>query len=187
MTDKITVPNIFRCAVKKTTSLWSRHILYVSYVIDGLAAAILAFYGIVGIWQALSPIAERLWEIVTGAIISVPWWAYVIIGIIGAYFGYSLLWCMARNLTDEDWQSEKAKKFGSDLALALALALFALALAASALALFALALAASALALAASALFALADSNCKAVLFIGAYLHYRERMAKVQQETTSEL
>jgi hypothetical protein len=184
---EINDPNILRCAVKKTLSLWGKHILYASYLIDGIAAAILAYFGIVGVWQALSPIAERLWEALTKALFAVPWYVYGIVVILGAYFGYSLLWCMARNLADEDWQSEKAKKISENIALALALA-FALALAlAFALAAFAaLAALALALAFAAFAALAFADSgNCKAFLFIGAYLYYRERMSAPEPPAAS--
>ena len=141
--------NLLRCTVKKSWSMTKHLILYVSYIIDGIAAVILAFFGIVGIWQALSPIAEWLWCALTGALFAVPWWCYVIVLGLATIPVYSALWCMARNLTDEDWQSEQAKKFLEDALAALAALAFA----------------------------ALANpGDCKALLFIGAYLHYRERM-----------
>ena len=115
MTNEIPDPNLLRCAIKKTTSVVSKHILYASYMIVAIACM-----GIFGVWQAISPILERLWELFVVAIVSIPWYLYGIAAIAAIYFGYSLLWCMARNLTDEDWQSEKAKNFGEGAALALA-------------------------------------------------------------------
>ena len=177
MTNEIPDPNLLRCAIKKTTSVVSKHILYASYMIVAITVAAIACMGIFGVWQAISPILERLWQLFAVAIVSIPWYLYGIAAIAAIYFGYSLLWCMARNLTDEDWQSEKAKNFWEDvIALALALAIAAIAALAITIAAIA-ALALAALALAALAAIALAASpDCKALLFIGAYLHYRKRM-----------
>ena len=157
--------NLLRCTVKKSWSVTKHLILCTSYLIDGIAAAILAFFGITGIWNALSPIAERLWEAITGALFAVPWWCYVIVLGLAAIPVYSALWCMARNLTEEDWQSEKANDFALAVVVAFA---FAVVVAFA----FAVVVVVVAFAFAALAVY----SDRRAFLFIGAYLHYRERI-----------
>ena len=144
MIDDPNEKDLLRCIVKKTASLLGTHILWASYVIVGILATVLVYFGIIAIWQA---VGERAYEVIVGTMFSVPWWAYVIIGIFGSYLGYSALWCIARNLTAEDWESKEAKRISENIAIAF----------------FAL------------ALFALAPQS-KAFLFIGAYQHYRKRM-----------
>ncbi|MGA7833486.1 MAG: hypothetical protein WCA21_21240, partial [Terracidiphilus sp.] len=129
------------------------------------------------------------------AIPPLVFWGSVIVGVIAVgVLGYSLVWCMARNLQDSDWGSDTATAITS-AALVLALPALALALAAlatsAALALIALAL----IALALAALIALATSADNPASswyyvfrFIGAYLNYRKRMkatptASVVEET----
>jgi hypothetical protein len=109
----------------------------------------------------------------------------VIVVALAAILIYSLLWCIARNLTEDDWQSGSAKDISEEITLVLTLlvlTLLALALALAFAFAFALALAPLAFVFAplaftlAFALFISKDS--KAFLFIGAYLHYRKRTQK---------
>ena len=159
--------SLLRCAIKKSWSVSKKIGLW----LGGIAVALVACYVIY--LGATSQTAATVWAnftgwcssaagIITGFIALIPWelWA-VIIGI-GAIFGYSLVWCMARNLTDKDWQSETAKN---------------IAFAAAAFAAFA------AFAAAAAVAFAFADS--KALLFIGAYLHYRARIKSSKTNETN--
>jgi hypothetical protein len=111
---------------------------------------------------------------------SIPWYCYVIVVALAAILIYSLLWCIARNLTDDDWQSGSAKDISEEIKLVLTLLALALALIFAPLA-FALAFALAPLAfvLAFALAFALFISkDSKAFLFIGAYLHYRKRTQK---------
>jgi len=105
--------SLLRCTIKKTTSVLGKHILWASCVIDALAAIVLAYFGVVGIWQVFGPVA-------TSAVLAIPLWIYAFAVIVICYFGYGLVWCVARDLTDEDWQSERAKDISKTLALALA-------------------------------------------------------------------
>ena len=161
MTNDPDIPkdaSLLRCAIEKSWSVSKKIGLW----LGGIAIALIACYAIY--LGATSQTASTIWSDFTGFIALIPWelWA-VIIGI-GAIFGYSLVWCMARNLTGEDWGSKKAKAFAFALAVALSFALAAVALALAA--------------------FALADS--KVFLFIGAYLHYRERIKNQIQNNEGE-
>ena len=138
----------------------------------------------VGLWLVISAYVACI-----AAIPPLVFWGSVIVGVIAVgVLGYSLVWCMVRNLQDCDWKS--------DTAIIVALALTAIAvLAAVALVLAALALTLTALtalplialtyltALALIALPALATSADNPASswyyvfrFIGAYLNYRKRM-----------
>ena len=183
---------LLRCWLKKSWSTSKKVGLWLGGIAVVLIAAYVAWLGLT------SQIAAKIWAEVTGwcgAIISgildyiaaIPplvFWGSVVVGaIIVGVLGYSLVWCVARNLQDSDWESDPAINSALVLVLALALALAALVLAlALALALAALALAALALVLAFAlvlAALAIADNPKSSwyyvFRFIGAYLNYRER------------
>ena len=180
---------LLRCWLKKSWSTSKKVGLWLGGIAVVLIAAYVAWLGLT------SQIAAKIWAEVTGwcgAIISgildyiaaIPplvFWGSVIVGVIVVgVLGYSLAWCMARNLQDSDWESDPA--INSALVLVVALALAALAaIAALALVLVLAALAALALAaLAALTALALADNPKSSwyyvFRFIGAYLNYRKRM-----------
>ena len=180
---------LLRCWLKKSWSTSKKVGLWLGGIAVVLIAAYVAWLGLT------SQIAAKIWAEVTGwcgAIISgildyiaaIPplvFWGSVIVGVIVVgVLGYSLAWCMARNLQDSDWESDPA--INSALVLVVALALAALAaIAALALVLVLAALAALVLvALAALAALALADNPKSSwyyvFRFIGAYLNYRKRM-----------
>ena len=180
---------LLRCWLKKSWSTSKKVGLWLGGIAVVLIAAYVAWLGLT------SQIAAKIWAEVTGwcgAIISgildyiaaIPplvFWGSVVVGaIIVGVLGYSLVWCVARNLQDSDWESDPA--INSALALVVALALAALAaIAALALVLVLAALAALVLvALAALAALALADNPKSSwyyvFRFIGAYLNYRKRM-----------
>ena len=126
----------------------------------------------VGLWLVISAYVACI-----AAIPPLVFWGSVIVGVIAVgVLGYSLVWCMVRNLQDCDWKS--------DTAIIVALAALA--------ALTALAALAALTALALTALIALADNPKSSwyyvFRFIGAYLNYRKRMkatptASVVEET----
>ena len=127
----------------------------------------------VGLWLVISAYVACI-----AAIPPLVFWGSVIVGVIAVgVLGYSLVWCMVRNLQDCDWKS--------DTAIIVALALTALAalaaITSAALAALAALVALAALtALALIALPALADNPKSSwyyvFRFIGAYLNYRKRM-----------
>jgi len=173
MTNDPDIPkdaSLLRCAIEKSWSVSKKIGLW----LGGIAIALIACYAIY--LGATSQTASTIWSDFTGFIALIPWelWA-VIIGI-GAIFGYSLVWCMARNLTDKDWQSETAKNIA--VAFAFVAVAFAFALVVFAFAFVAVAVAAFA--------FAYVFANSKEFLFIGAYLHYRERIKNQIQNNEGE-
>ena len=180
---------LLRCWLKKSWSTSKKVALWLGGIAVVLIAAYVAWLG------QTSQISAKIWAASTGwcgSIISgilnyiatipplVFWGSVIVITAIAVILGYSLAWCIARNLQDSDWESDPA--INSAVALVLVLALAALAaIAALALVLVLAALAALALAaLATLAALALADNPKSswyyAFRFLGAYLNYRKRM-----------
>jgi hypothetical protein len=196
---------LLRCWLKKSWSTSKKVGLWLGGIAVVLIAAYVAWLGLT------SQISAKIWAASTGwcgSIISgilnyiatipplVFWGSVIVITAIAVILGYSLAWCIARNLQDSDWESDP--DINSVLALALALAFAALAALAPAiahalaLAFAALALAFAALALAIAIALVLADNPKSSwyyvFRFIGAYLNYRKRMkatptASVVEET----
>jgi len=205
---------LLRCWLKKSWSTSKKVALWLGGIAVVLIAAYVAWLGLT------SQISAKIWAASTGwcgSIISgilnyiatipplVFWGSVIVITAIAVILGYSLAWCIARNLQDSDWESDPAIYSAHALALVLVLAALAalaldpvLVLAAHALAahvlvlvlvlvlavLAVLVLAAHVLVLAALAALALdpvladnPESSWYYVFrFIGAYLNYRKRM-----------
>jgi len=201
MTD-IDDKSLLRCTIKKSADVLKKVVLYGSYVIAAITAIAIVYFGVTKIWEPLINAISTIISFLFG--IPELFWALplvmklIILGIVslGVIGVYSLVWCIARDLEKEDWESDSAKDIAlAALAFALALALAALALAALALAAFAFAalafaafafaaLAFAAFAFAAFAAFAFADP--KIFLVIGAYLHYRKRMKILKEAEQKE-
>jgi hypothetical protein len=167
--------SLFRCTIKKSAGVVKKLAKYVAYVAVGLIACVLSVYGAMGIWVIAADPAYKYLTAIVSFLFSIPWYYYAGVAAIAAIPVYSFLWCVARELTEEDWESNEAKTFARFTLVALAPLALALALTFSltfslTLTLFALALAPLALALAPLA------ADTKAFLFIGAYLHYRKRV-----------
>jgi uncharacterized membrane protein len=163
--------SLLRCTIKKSVDVAKKIGKYAAGTALGILAAVLVIYGAIGIWTIAADPAYKYLTAIVSFLFSIPWYCYAGIVAIAAIPVYSLLWCVARELTEEDWESNEAAYLALTalVALALALALASLALASLPLALAFLALA-LALALASLA------TDTKAFLFIGAYLHYRKRV-----------
>ena len=186
---------LLRCWLKKSWSTSKKVGLWLGGIAVVLIAAYVAWLGLT------SQIAAKIWAEVTGwcgAIISgildyiaaIPplvFWGSVVVGaIIVGVLGYSLVWCVARNLQDSDWESDPAINSALVLVLAAlaAIAALALVLVLVLAALAALALAALVLVLAALALADNPKSSWYYVFrFIGAYLNYRKRMKATSTKT----
>jgi len=158
--------SLLRCTVKKSASILKKVVLYGSYVVVAVAVLVCAGWLAWNGFNAVLPVLNQMWLF----LVSVSWYVYAGVVAISAIPIYSLVWCIARELTDEDWQSDLAETLAIALAIALALAL-AIAIA------LALALA---IALAIALALALANDS-KVFLFIGAYLHYRKRIREAQK------
>ena len=179
---------LLRCWLKKSWSTSKKVALWLGGIAVVLIAAYVAWLGLT------SQISAKIWAASTGwcgSIISgilnyiatipplVFWGSVIVITAIAVILGYSLAWCIARNLQDSDWESDPTINSAHALALVLVLPALALALA---LVLVLPALAALVLVLVLAALPALAlsdnpESSWYYVFrFIGAYLNYRKRM-----------
>jgi len=173
--------SLLKCTIKKSADVLKKVVLYGSYVITAITAIVIIYFGITMIWEPLVKIISggitTIWLILTPIgifLLMIPWYVYVGGVAVLAIPVYSLLWCIARELTDEDWKSDSAKNI-TVLALALAFAVITLAIAITLAAIvLTLALAFAVITLAAIVL-ALA-SNSKLFSFPGAYLHYRKRI-----------
>ena len=170
--------DILKCTIKKSADVTKKLVLYASYMIVVTTTVAGTIFGVSIIW---SVIAQPIYQLVQ-MLFGIPWYYYVGIVAITVIPVYSLLWCMACELTDEDWQSEEAKDIADAFTFAFAVAVAFAAAAAAAFAVaftFAVAFAfAFAVAVAFTFAFTFAAvfaADSKLGLFIGAYLHYRKR------------
>jgi MFS family permease len=163
--------SLLRCTIKKSADVMKKLAKYAAYILGTLIAGILALYGALGVWAIAADPVYKIVDSIVSFLFSIPWYCYAGIVAIAAIPVYSLLWCVTRELTEEDWESNEAKTFALFTLFTL-FTLFALALALT-FALSALTFALSALTFALT--FALALDS-KAFRFIGAYLHYRKRV-----------
>jgi hypothetical protein len=125
--DLKTEPSLLKCTVKKSVHVAEKVVLWVSYVIVGITAGTIAvavaLYGSALVWNA---IAKPLTAIVTGIVsflFGVPWYVYAGGLAVAAIPVYSFLWCVGRDLTEEDWKSDAANNFAITLFTLSALAL----------------------------------------------------------------
>lgn len=124
MTSDITDKSLLRCTVKKSVRVTERLIVYASFAVVATTIVAIAAFGALNILPPLLELASRLMACVWTVLTSIPWYYYAGAAAIGAIPAYSFLWCVARDLTEEDWRSESA----SDSALAVATFAFALTL-----------------------------------------------------------
>lgn len=104
--------SLLRCTIRKSADVFAKLVLYASYAVCGITALALAAYGAMALYSiAVEPIqaflAYALGGIAFAGLLAamVPWW-YVYAGIaaVAAIPVYSLLWCIARELAEEDWR-----------------------------------------------------------------------------------
>ena len=185
--------SLLRCTIKKSISVLTKVVRYVLYAaVITIAIAGLGYVGYIGL-PVIIGICSALVASLISLLALIPWYVYVIVGIILAIPVYSFLWCIARDLTDEDWGSEAANNaavaFAAAFAFALAFAAaFALALAVALAAAFAVALTAAFAVALAFAFAAAVDPVDKTTRwyyifrFVGAvWHHYKQK--KIKEET----
>ena len=136
--------SLLRCTLKKSEQVFTKVILLVSYAIVALALIGCGYLLFTGV---LIPI-----------IVAIPWYYYVAGIAILAIPVYSFLWCIARELTDEDWESGEAKALAGVVGAAVCAAVCA------------------AVVVAAAVFAAAVAFDSKLMWFPGACLHYRRRM-----------
>jgi hypothetical protein len=100
------------CALKKSASVFKKLLIPLCIATVVITPAVLLYY--CGSWAypiftqfvhlQLLPIGNEIITILQ----LVPWWAYVIIGIVGFVFAYSIVWCILREMVIEDWENELA-------------------------------------------------------------------------------
>ena len=179
MTDIPKDTSILRCAVKKSWSVAKKVGLCVCAILVVLIACYCIYLGVTSQTASKICVGFTTWivsaynisaDIVCKVALSIPWEIWVIASAVLAIFVYSLLWCIARNFTEEDWKSDKAN-------VAVAFAAFAFA---------AFAFAFAFVAFAAFVVFAfvafVVDPADRITTwyyvfrFLGAYLNYRDRI-----------
>ena len=126
--SNITDKSLLRCTVKKSVHLTERLIVYASFAIVALTIVAIVGVGAMTILPPMVGIALGLLSVCWSVLASIPWYCYVAAAAVGVIPSYSFLWCVARDLEEEDWKSNSAYNFALALALALPLALTALAL-----------------------------------------------------------
>lgn len=120
MTQNIPDKSLFRCTLKKSADVTAKVVLYASYAVVGVTAAVLAIYGMLAccaaIWELIKDAVHYLAYIIANGVVgglallvSIPWYVYAGVVAVAAIPVYSFLWCVARELTEEDYQSDTAK------------------------------------------------------------------------------
>jgi hypothetical protein len=125
-TEEIPEKNLLTCWRKKAVSVTWKVALAASCIIDGIVILALAYLGLSGLWSVMAGPALAVIEAGISVLFGIPWYVYAFVFFVLAIFGYSFLWRIARELTDEDWKSKEANAFAfalATLALAFAIAL----------------------------------------------------------------
>lgn len=174
--------SLLRCTIVKSLHTTERLVVYVAWmVVSSAIVGCIGCIGYLGIPKLVGSIGI-VHSVVATILSSIPIWVYGAASIPIVIVLCSFLWCVARNLTVCDWDSDEADSSAAIAAIATAIAT-AIAAAAAAAA-FATAIATAAFATAivaiAAAAFAAADYNGttpqKIVRFVGACLHYCRRI-----------
>jgi hypothetical protein len=164
--------SLLRCTLKKSEQVFAKVVLLVSYAIVALAlmgCGYLLFTGV--LIPIISPVVV--------AILLIPWYYYLAGIAILAIPVYSFLWCIARELTDEDWENGKVKALAVATVFVIAAVVAAIAFAAAAVGVVAVATGVVVATFVVVAIVIVAVSialDSKPMRFPGAYLHYRRRM-----------
>lgn len=124
--------SILRCTIKKSwqvTKKWTFYAfssvitilaIYCSVLIfnalwaQGVAVVNILYKQLLEEWKNLNEVISGIVSYISNATSWMPWWGFAGIGFIitsmALIVTYSYLWCLARNLTEEDWESPSAHK-----------------------------------------------------------------------------
>ncbi len=188
-----TEKSLMKCWLKKTVSVSAKVVLFLAYIIDGIAAGVVALYGAFGLATILADplnsgyrILSSGFQVVVAAICSIPWYVYAGILTVAAIPVYSFIWCIVKELTEEDWNSIESKHIATLISAIIGLCMVTSLLVVVIAGLLSspcewLTIAAASF-LTPCGVFVLAGmlkdfgiENTKPWLFTGAYLHYRKR------------
>jgi len=122
--------SLLKCTIKKSADVLKKVVLYGLYVIAAITAIVIGtaivYFGITKLWEpivnVISVVITAIWSIITvigSILLTIPWYIYIGGMAVLTIPVYSLLWCVARDLEKEDWESDSAK----DIALAAIVAL----------------------------------------------------------------
>lgn len=109
----MTESKLLRCTLRKSADVFAKLVLYASYVVCGVTALVLAVYGAFALYSSASKptgelaaticgIASAAFSVIFSLLAAIPWYVYVGIAAVAAIPVYSLLWCIAREFTEED-------------------------------------------------------------------------------------
>ena len=108
MTDQIDDKSLLRCTVKKSVHVFERLFVYIAYLIVGCTIGAITYLGVTNI---LFPSVAYGVIVAVAFLVSIPWYYYAGAVALLAVPAYSFLWCVARDLTEEDWKSNSANNF----------------------------------------------------------------------------
>ena len=113
--------SLLKCTIKKSVDVLKKVVLYGLYsavtIILITAIAAVGYLVWLGFHSSLvSDTISVIWLILTSLgtiLLAIPWYVYVGVIALLAIPVYSLIWCIARELTEEDWKSDEAKSHAS--------------------------------------------------------------------------
>jgi hypothetical protein len=125
---EISDKSLLKCILKKsvhTTKKLGVFGLKAGIIVGGVALLIWGGITIIPhVLNFLLPVVSGIFSALSSLLALVPVWVYGLIAIPAVILGYSFLWCVKRDLREEDWKSKAA----NDFAFALTLTVFILAL-----------------------------------------------------------
>lgn len=104
------IPDILICTFKKSASVTKKLLYCAAYLLLGAIFCAILWVGseivIPVILNIINSGSLLIWEI----FVSVPWyvWVFIVVGV--AIVTYSFLWCIMRDLVDDDWESVGADR-----------------------------------------------------------------------------
>ena len=104
--------SLLKCTIKKSVDVFKKVVIYGLYsaVIIILITAIAAVGYL--IWLGFnSSLATIIYSSIISLLISIPWYVYVGAVALLAILLYSLIWCIAREFTEEDWNCWMSREF----------------------------------------------------------------------------
>ena len=178
--------SLLKCTIKKSVDVLKKVVIYGLYsavtIILITAIAAVGYLVWLGFHSSLvSDTISVIWLILTSLgtiLLAIPWYVYVGVIALLAIPVYSLIWCIARELTEEDWKSGEAATVSIISAIAITtgiiITIIGIIIAISDTKTNAPAILIGLLIILLGVFFLL--EGPKILLFPGAYLHYRKRM-----------
>ena len=112
--------SLLKCTIKKSVDVLEKVLVFGLGFVVGVAALWIACFIISDavtrkpLVNLVSDTISVIWLILTSLgtiLLAIPWYVYVGVIFIVSIMTYSFLWCIARELTDEDWKSDEAEAY----------------------------------------------------------------------------